>query len=123
MGEANPILLMLRDSVPHTTAVRVGKGFQAEVLDWSSPMKGFGVIELVLMEGSMEFNGQGTFFEVQTDVCECFCAIHWDPSHADCAVPQELETDQVLKQLKYVEVVCKLHNFYYCIYVKGIFGD
>jgi len=40
MGEANPILLMLRDSVPHTTAVRVGKGFQAEVLDWSSPMKG-----------------------------------------------------------------------------------
>ncbi|XP_068491415.1 uncharacterized protein [Phaseolus vulgaris] len=87
MGEANPILLMLRDSVPHTTAVRVGKGFQAEVLDWSSPMKG------------------APFFEVQTDVCECFCAIHWDPSHADCAVPQELETDQVLKQLKYVEVL------------------
>ncbi|WVZ19023.1 hypothetical protein V8G54_006345 [Vigna mungo] len=41
---------------------------------------------------------------VQTNAWECFCAIHWDPSHADCAVPQELETDQVLKQLKYVEV-------------------
>ncbi|KAK7356581.1 hypothetical protein VNO80_15856 [Phaseolus coccineus] len=49
----------------------------------------------------------GTFFEVQTDVCECFCAIHWDPSHADCAVPQ-LETDQVLQQLKYAEVVLRV---------------
>jgi len=32
--------------------------------------------------------GRAPFFEVQTDVWECFCAIHWDPSHADCAVPQ-----------------------------------
>ncbi|KAL9313524.1 hypothetical protein ACSQ67_018976 [Phaseolus vulgaris] len=206
-GEANPILLMLRDTAPHTTAVRVGKGFQAEVLDWSGPIKSFGVIELVLMEGYIhgvivvlfvyltlfggwswpsdaylgkalsgvyfshisvlscfqhhfvvscseedalpepfeinpsDFNrlleentqsptklsaignwiqcqavidrANGTicgkwrrapFFEVQTDVWECFCAIHWDPSHADCAAPQELETEQVLKQLKYVEV-------------------
>lgn len=27
-------------------------------------------------------------FEVQTDNWECFCAIPWDPAHADCAVPQ-----------------------------------
>lgn len=32
--------------------------------------------------------GRAPLFEVQTDAWECFCAIHWDPSHADCAVPQ-----------------------------------
>ncbi|KAG6588044.1 hypothetical protein SDJN03_16609, partial [Cucurbita argyrosperma subsp. sororia] len=44
-------------------------------------------------------------FEVQTDDWECFCSILWDPAHADCAVPQELETGQVLKQLKYIEML------------------
>ncbi|XP_057497870.1 uncharacterized protein LOC130782544 isoform X1 [Actinidia eriantha] len=44
-------------------------------------------------------------FEVQTDDWECFCAVLWDPAHADCAVPQELDTDQVLKQLKYIEML------------------
>ncbi|KAK8671312.1 hypothetical protein V6N13_037908 [Hibiscus sabdariffa] len=44
-------------------------------------------------------------FEVQTDDWECFCSVQWDPSHADCSVPQELETDQVLKQLKYIEML------------------
>ncbi|KAI4354034.1 hypothetical protein L6164_002934 [Bauhinia variegata] len=44
-------------------------------------------------------------FEVQADDWECFCAIHWDPAHADCAAPQEMETDQVLKQLKYIEML------------------
>ncbi|GAB2267402.1 hypothetical protein Dimus_002386 [Dionaea muscipula] len=44
-------------------------------------------------------------FEVQTDEWECFRSILWDPTHADCAVPQELETDQVLKQLKYIEML------------------
>ncbi|KAJ4833185.1 hypothetical protein Tsubulata_016056 [Turnera subulata] len=43
--------------------------------------------------------------EVQTDDWECFCSVLWDPIHADCAVPQELETDQILKQLKYVQMV------------------
>ncbi|KAG6388997.1 hypothetical protein SASPL_150434 [Salvia splendens] len=43
-------------------------------------------------------------FEVQTDDWECFCCILWDPTHADCAVPQELETDEVMQQLKYVEM-------------------
>ncbi|XP_071911942.1 uncharacterized protein [Coffea arabica] len=81
-------------------------------------------------------------FEVQTDDWECFRAVLWDPSHADCAVPQgccssrglflqrerrvswgtgekgphckmrlvlkergnrEIPTDQVLRQLKYIE--------------------
>ena len=37
-AELNLILLMLRDTEPYTTSVRVGKGFQAEVLDWSSPI-------------------------------------------------------------------------------------
>ncbi|PNY05401.1 hypothetical protein L195_g001852, partial [Trifolium pratense] len=65
-------------------------------------------------------------FEVQIDDWECFCAINWDPLHADCAVPQvisslfslnpiykigflqfkhEVETDEVLKQLKYIEML------------------
>ncbi|RAL40019.1 hypothetical protein DM860_008159 [Cuscuta australis] len=43
-------------------------------------------------------------FEVQTDNWECFGSVLWDPAHADCAVPQELETEEVLKQLKYVEM-------------------
>lgn len=38
-GESNPILLMLRDTKPYTSSVRVGKGFQVEVLDWSGPIK------------------------------------------------------------------------------------
>lgn len=37
-GQSNPILLMLRDAEPHMTGVRVGKGFQAEVPDWSGPI-------------------------------------------------------------------------------------
>lgn len=43
------------------------------------------------------------FSEVQTDSWDCSCAILWDPLHSDCAVPQELETDQVFRQLKYIE--------------------
>ncbi|XP_010273547.1 PREDICTED: uncharacterized protein LOC104609049 isoform X2 [Nelumbo nucifera] len=41
-------------------------------------------------------------FEVQTDDWDCSCAVLWDPIHSDCAVPQELETDQVLMHLKYI---------------------
>ncbi|KAJ0752220.1 putative chromatin regulator PHD family [Helianthus annuus] len=44
-------------------------------------------------------------FEVQSDDWECFSSVLWDPTHADCAVPQELDTDQVLKQLKYIEML------------------
>uniref|UniRef100_A0A6N2NCI5 PHD-type domain-containing protein n=1 Tax=Salix viminalis TaxID=40686 RepID=A0A6N2NCI5_SALVM len=43
------------------------------------------------------------FSEVQTDSWDCSCSVLWDPSHSDCAVPQELETDEVSRQLKYVE--------------------
>lgn len=38
-AELNPILLMLRDTEPYTTSVRVGKGFQVEVLEWSGPIQ------------------------------------------------------------------------------------
>lgn len=44
-------------------------------------------------------------FEVQTDEFECFDCILWDPYHADCAVAQELDTDEVMKQLKYIEML------------------
>lgn len=42
-------------------------------------------------------------FETQTDDWDCSCAVVWDTTHADCAVPQELETSIVLKHLKHVE--------------------
>lgn len=37
-GESNSIALMLKDTEPYTTGVRIGKGFQAEVPDWSGPI-------------------------------------------------------------------------------------
>ncbi|EEF34389.1 conserved hypothetical protein [Ricinus communis] len=40
--------------------------------------------------------------EVQTDEWDCSCSVTWDPFHSDCAVPQELETGEVLRQLKYI---------------------
>ncbi|KAK4396703.1 hypothetical protein Sango_1506900 [Sesamum angolense] len=66
-----------------------------------------------LIEGIGE-GGEGTIcgkwrraplFEVQTDNWECFCCVLWDPSHADCAVPQELDTEEVMRQLKYIEML------------------
>ncbi|CAJ2641125.1 uncharacterized protein LOC123918328 isoform X1 [Trifolium pratense] len=141
--EMNPILLMLRDTEPYTTDVRVGKGFQATVLDWSGPVKSdeddfpepleitssefyrpqeenirnptrLGSIgnwlqcREVIDKTSRTICGKwrrAPLFEVQIDDWECFCAINWDPLHADCAVPQEVETDEVLKQLKYIEML------------------
>ncbi|CAN0859998.1 hypothetical protein LINGRAHAP2_LOCUS7824 [Linum grandiflorum] len=42
------------------------------------------------------------FSEVQTNDWDCSCALPWDPFHADCIVPQEMETKIVVAQLKYV---------------------
>ncbi|KAJ0985156.1 hypothetical protein J5N97_003512 [Dioscorea zingiberensis] len=42
---------------------------------------------------------------VQTDDWDCSCAVLWEPSQADCAVPQELETEIVLKHLKYIQML------------------
>ncbi|KAL6560171.1 hypothetical protein OROHE_006409 [Orobanche hederae] len=44
-------------------------------------------------------------FEVQTDKWVCFSCVLWDPSHADCSVPQEVDTEEVKKQLKYIEIL------------------
>ncbi|XWS56965.1 hypothetical protein CRYUN_Cryun09bG0131000 [Craigia yunnanensis] len=38
-GDFSPIELMLRDAEPYRTSVRIGKGFQAEVPDWSGPIE------------------------------------------------------------------------------------
>ncbi|GMI80300.1 hypothetical protein HRI_001699300 [Hibiscus trionum] len=38
MGRGSPIELMLRDAKPYRTSLRIGKGFQAEVPDWSGPI-------------------------------------------------------------------------------------
>ncbi|GAU23677.1 hypothetical protein TSUD_304520 [Trifolium subterraneum] len=169
--EMNPIFFMLRDTEPYTTDVRVGKGFQATVLDWSGPVKSdeddfpepleinsseFYRLQEENIRNPTRLSSIGNWlqcrevidktsgticgkwrraplFEVQIDYWECFCAVHWDPLHADCAVPQvisspfslnpvykigflqfkhivlfhsrEVETDEVLKQLKYIEML------------------
>ncbi|KAJ1399033.1 Zinc finger, FYVE/PHD-type [Sesbania bispinosa] len=124
--ELNPIMLMLKNTEPYTTGVRVGKGFQAEVPDWSGPKRSdeddfpepleinpseFSTLQEKNMRNPTRLSSIGNWlqcqevidrangticgkwrraplFEIQTDDWECFCAIHWDPSHADCAVPQ-----------------------------------
>ncbi|KAF5201310.1 Zinc finger protein [Thalictrum thalictroides] len=138
---------MLKDSEPYTTDVRVGKGFQADVPEWSGPISEeydcFGEpLEIdpteygsvceentnrlskpivgnwlqcreVLDDDTGE-DDTGTIcgkwrraplFEAQTDKWDCSCAVLWDPIHADCAVPQELETDQILMHLKYIQLL------------------
>ncbi|OEL22289.1 hypothetical protein BAE44_0016691 [Dichanthelium oligosanthes] len=44
-------------------------------------------------------------FVVQSSDWDCSCSVVWDPIHADCAVPQELETNEVREQLKYINKV------------------
>ncbi|KAM3193966.1 hypothetical protein ACQJBY_070550 [Aegilops geniculata] len=41
-------------------------------------------------------------FVVQSSDWDCSCSVLWDPIRADCAVPQELGTAEVLQQLKYI---------------------
>lgn len=146
-GDFSSIELMLRDDEPYTTGVRVGKGFQAIVPEWSGPTmedlddfpqpmeldpSGHGYMpglisskpsisnyignwlqcrEVIVGMGE-DIDGticgkwrRAPLFEVQTDNWDCFSSIFWDPGHADCAVPQELDTEDVLKQLKYVEML------------------
>ncbi|PIA43769.1 hypothetical protein AQUCO_01800076v1 [Aquilegia coerulea] len=138
---------MLKDSEPYRTDVRIGKGFQADVPEWSGPISEeydcFGEpLEIdpteydslweqntnrlskptvgnwlqcreVLDDGTGEDDAgticgkwrRAPLFEVQTGKWDCSCAVLWDPIHADCAVPQELETDQVLMHLKYIQLL------------------
>lgn len=42
--------------------------------------------------------------EVQNDDWDCSCAVVWDPVHSDCAVPQELTTEEILWRLKATEM-------------------
>ncbi|KAJ6819025.1 uncharacterized protein M6B38_405010 [Iris pallida] len=44
-------------------------------------------------------------FIVQTDDWDCSSSLPWDPIHADCVVPQELETEVVLEHLKCIEML------------------
>ena len=37
LDDLNPIVLMLKDNEPYSTSVRVGKGFQADVPEWTGP--------------------------------------------------------------------------------------
>ncbi|KAJ4763629.1 RING/FYVE/PHD zinc finger superfamily protein [Rhynchospora pubera] len=48
-------------------------------------------------------------FEVlQTDDWDCSCLLPHDPFHADCAVPQEAENEEVIKQLKVLQTTRQL---------------
>ncbi|KAF9679840.1 hypothetical protein SADUNF_Sadunf06G0056800 [Salix dunnii] len=147
ISESNPIALMLRDTEPYAGDVRVGKGFQVEVPDWSGPiindvdsigkpvvlepsyfvslfelksnksskLGSIGnwlqcrqVIDDAAGGGNVTTCGKwrrAPLFEVQTADWECFCCVFWDPMHADCAAPQELETDEVMKQIKYIQML------------------
>jgi len=49
-------------------------------------------------------------FVTQTDNWDCFCSVVWDPFHSDCAVPQEIETDEVMKHLKFVDLLKNRFN-------------
>jgi hypothetical protein len=48
-GESNPIALMLRDTEPYTGGVRVGKGFQVDIPDWSGPIIKYVVLLILLI--------------------------------------------------------------------------
>uniref|UniRef100_A0A7N0U748 Uncharacterized protein n=1 Tax=Kalanchoe fedtschenkoi TaxID=63787 RepID=A0A7N0U748_KALFE len=140
--------IMLLDTEPHKTEIRVGKGFQADVLEWSGPKPSDSdlvgehlVIDLseskrlhnsslhnpfrvspignwlqcreVIHGIKPDINGticgkwrRAPLGKVQSEDWDCFSAVLWDPYHADCAAPQELETDEVMKQLKYIQMVC-----------------
>jgi hypothetical protein len=49
IGESDPIALMLTDTEPYTGGVRVGKGFQVEVPDWSGPIIKYVVLPILLI--------------------------------------------------------------------------
>ncbi|KAK4414856.1 hypothetical protein Salat_2592600 [Sesamum alatum] len=83
--------------------------------NYTKPLKLSSIGNWLQCQGLIErIGGEGTIcgkwrraplFEVQTDDWECFCCVLWDPSHADCAVPQELDTEEVMRQLKYIEML------------------
>ncbi|TVU39972.1 hypothetical protein EJB05_13417 [Eragrostis curvula] len=47
-------------------------------------------------------------YVVQSDDWDCSCCLLWDPACGDCAVPQELKTSEVLRQLKYINMLKNL---------------
>ncbi|XP_062178495.1 uncharacterized protein LOC133883246 isoform X2 [Phragmites australis] len=131
------IEVMLVDSEPYETEVRIGRDFQAEVPEWSGPISSnedqfaepseLDPSEMTMLGRLQIFkdkkNSVGNWiqcrevldtgvvcgkwrraplFVVQSRDWDCSCSVIWDPIHADCAVPQELETDEVLKQLTYI---------------------
>ncbi|GAB4853497.1 hypothetical protein Ancab_017688 [Ancistrocladus abbreviatus] len=56
-GELGPIALMLKDTEPYTTGVRIGKAFQADVPDWSGPV----AMATDVIAEPMELDLSGTF--------------------------------------------------------------
>lgn len=38
--------------------------------------------------------------EVQNEKWDCSCAVVWDPHHADCSVPQELESAEIQRRME-----------------------
>ncbi|XP_073032460.1 uncharacterized protein [Primulina eburnea] len=122
---------MFRDTEPHMSSVRIGDEFQASVPDWSGPIDGKCDLNGVPIEidplgddcswewkwtQPLKLSSIGNWLQcremiegvghgVDGTMCGKWRSIHWDPAHADCAVPQELDTEEVMKQLKYIEVL------------------
>ncbi|KAL6630502.1 hypothetical protein ACP70R_028575 [Stipagrostis hirtigluma subsp. patula] len=163
---------MLKDTEPYVSGARIGRDFQAEVPEWSSPTSSsdgyfeepceLDPAELTKLNGwkksDQSISSIGNWIQcretlnsgdssdkpavcgkwrsnicfsfplsyrywyvinirphgiscraplyvVQSDDWDCSCCLLWDPAHADCAVPQELKTSEVLKQLKFVNML------------------
>ncbi|KAK8938806.1 hypothetical protein KSP39_PZI011436 [Platanthera zijinensis] len=85
--------------------------------NWSKPSKSSSIGNWLQCKDEYD-NGnicgkwrRAPLFSVQTDDWDCSCALPWDPIHADCSVPQEIDTEEVLKHLKFVDMVkSRLNN-------------
>ncbi|CAN6163199.1 unnamed protein product [Urochloa humidicola] len=132
-----PIQDMLVDAESYESEVRIGNKFQADVPEWSGPISSkedqfpepteLDPNEMAMLGCLQQLKDKktsvGNWIKCQEKVCgkwrraplfivqssdwDCSCSVVWDPIHADCAVPQELETNEVFEQLKYVN---KLKN-------------
>lgn len=81
----------------------LGKNIHISICNWlqcRQVMDGEGVVRTICGKWR-----RAPLFARQTNTWECFDSFLWDPAHADCAVPQELDTEQVMKDLKYIEML------------------
>ncbi|PIN16274.1 hypothetical protein CDL12_11077 [Handroanthus impetiginosus] len=115
-GGLGSFKFMFQDIEPYMSNVRIGDEFQAKNSHWSGliyndsnlivdqlEMDPSNSVSMQKFTKSLKVNFIGApLFELQTGGWECFYCVPWDPSHADCV---ELDTKEVMKQLKYIDMV------------------